>query len=84
MEGTVVEPVIVTVLNWTVWKQAMLRISAVRFIGGMSPWFSKHSEEYLINAMTFLANSLEDPKISNTAGAALLVRNNFSFIHCTF
>jgi len=48
-------------------------MAAVRFIGGMSKWFSKHNEDYVVRAMSFLANSLEFPDLCNTAGAALFV-----------
>ena len=65
------------VLSWTDWRHVALRVAAIRFIGGMSPWFGKHAEAYVVQAMSFLASSLEFPDLCNSAGAALFVSSNY-------
>lgn len=61
------------VLNCNDWRHISLKISAIRFLGGMAPWLSRHPDDVLEKTMNFLVSSLPISECSSTAAAALQV-----------
>ncbi|ODM90983.1 Transportin-3 [Orchesella cincta] len=70
-DSTVIGPIVEAVLNFTDWRHISLKISAIRFLGGMSAWLAKHPDDVLEKTMNFLVNSLPATECSSTAAAAL-------------
>lgn len=66
-------PIMETVLNFSDWRHITLKISAVRFLGGMANWLSKHPDNVLEKTMNFLVNFLPISECSSAAAAALQV-----------
>ncbi|CAG7827981.1 unnamed protein product [Allacma fusca] len=67
----IIWPVVERILNWTEWQHVCLKISAVRFIGGMSLWLSENSSLALQRSMEFLVRELPNPQTNNNAAASL-------------
>lgn len=65
------------VLNFNDWRHISLKISAIRFLGGMSTWLSRHPDDFLEKTMNFLVSSLPTTECSSTAAAALQVVSEY-------
>lgn len=68
-----VQPLVEAVLNCTDWRHICLKLSAIRFLGGMANWLNKHPDENLEKALHFLVGCLPSAEYSNAAAAALQV-----------
>jgi hypothetical protein len=69
----IVQPVVGAVLSFTDWRHTCLKLSAIRFFGGMARWLNKHPEDNLEKALNFLVGCLPSAEYSNASAAALQV-----------
>jgi len=74
-----VQPVVTAVLNFLDWRHICLKLSAIRFLGGMARWLNKHPDDNLEKALNFLVSCLPSAELSNAAAVALQVILIFYF-----
>jgi hypothetical protein len=73
-ETDAIKPLVVSVLEFTDWRHICLKISAIRFLGGMANWLNRHPDEHLEKSLNFLVTCLPVPECSNAAAVALQVK----------
>lgn len=82
-ETSIVKPFVEVVLNFENYRHVCLKLSAIRFLGGMANWLNKHPDENLEKSLHVLVSSLPTPECSNASAVALqVIRVYTGFLEC--